>query len=123
LGQTWVRVSCNQFTNLKLEGSKGDREQAGRLEPMRLLIPAIVLGLCLPSLALHESQVGIIDWYKSLIGVPKTSSPLSSPIFHRVGEPNQPTQSVILTATESNVLAALDPVNGSVGVFFSSNFY
>jgi ER membrane protein complex subunit 1 len=59
--------------------------------------------------ALHESDVGIIDWYKPLVGVPHYSS------FHRFGTEN--TRSIILTATESNVLAALNPDSGSIGEY------
>ncbi|KAL0064178.1 hypothetical protein AAF712_008900 [Marasmius tenuissimus] len=73
-----------------------------------LLLP--LLFLCCS--ALHESDVGVVDWHKSHIGVPSVSSTITAPKFHRVGGKN--TQSVIISATESNTLAALNPVNGTV---------
>ncbi|KAF9259043.1 DUF1620-domain-containing protein [Marasmius fiardii PR-910] len=79
---------------------------------------ALLLLLSLPLLftsftnALHESDVGIVDWHKPLIGFPSLASPATSPKFHRVGGRN--TQSVILSATEGNVVAALNAVNGTV---------
>ena len=84
-------------------------------------LPSILLGcltalsITLPANALHESEVGIVDWHKSLIGVPLSGSLSTAPAFHRV-KVGQETKSVIITATSSNVLAALDPVNGSVGM-------
>lgn len=78
---------------------------------MRILV---VLGLCSLSLALSQSQAGVVDWYKPLVGVP-----LSPPVFHRVEDAKKSsTKSVILVATHSNVLAALEPADGSIGVSF-----
>jgi len=68
------------------------------------------------SFALHESDVGVVDWHKRLIGVPLTGSSATSPVFHRI--PGRNTQSVVITATESNVLGAVSPVNGSLGTRF-----
>lgn len=62
------------------------------------------------SSALHESDVGVVDWYKSRIGVPNTETKYTSPNFHQSTEEI----SVIITATSSNVLAAVDPSNGSI---------
>jgi hypothetical protein len=85
-------------------------------------LPSLLLGL-LPALfitaptnALHESEVGVVDWHKSLIGVPLSGSLSTAPVFHRV-DTGRETKSVVITATDSNVLAALDPVNGSVGMY------
>ncbi|KAI0052505.1 DUF1620-domain-containing protein [Auriscalpium vulgare] len=65
------------------------------------------------SLALHEDEAGVVDWYKAQIGVPLSHSPSTSPAFHM--EPGKPpTEGLLLTATSSNVLAALHPMNGSV---------
>lgn len=69
------------------------------------------------SAAIHESDVGIVDWHKPLIGTPDYHSIATAPVFHRVGQKN--TQSVVLTATIRNVLAALNPVNGSIGAYLS----
>ncbi|KAJ7114097.1 hypothetical protein C8R44DRAFT_676555 [Mycena epipterygia] len=64
--------------------------------------------LCSPlSLAIHESDVGVIDWHKKLIGLP-----LAAVVRH--AETNETSQSVILIPTESNVLAALNTADGSV---------
>ncbi|KAJ4471498.1 hypothetical protein J3R30DRAFT_1087191 [Lentinula aciculospora] len=65
------------------------------------------------SSALHESDAGVVDWHKRLIGVPNTETRYTSPTFHRTLE-RKGSKDVLLTATKSNVLAALDPSNGSV---------
>ena len=79
---------------------------------------ACVLGICgLPALAIHASEAGVVDWYKPLIGDTLTGNPHLSPVFHRVGEPDEPTKSYVLSATTSNVLAALHPENGTIGAF------
>ncbi|KAF8678535.1 hypothetical protein AX14_004695 [Amanita brunnescens Koide BX004] len=59
--------------------------------------------------ALHESDVGLIDWYKRLIGVPLAGAVDTAPRFLHSGN-----ESLVLTATANNVLAALHPRNGSV---------
>ena len=85
---------------------------------MLRLLAACVLGICgLPALAIHASEAGVVDWYKPLIGDTLTGNTHLSPIFHRVGEPDEPTKSFVLTATTSNVLAALHPENGTIGAF------
>jgi hypothetical protein len=61
--------------------------------------------------AIQQSQVGLVDWHKSLIGVPLEYAP---PSFHRLQLDVETTQSVVVTATSSNVLAAVNPVNGSL---------
>ncbi|KAF9528732.1 hypothetical protein CPB83DRAFT_813238 [Crepidotus variabilis] len=65
--------------------------------------------LCLGTYALHESDVGVVDWHKELIGVPLSGPVSAAPSFHRVGN-----ETLILSATSSNVLAALEPENGSI---------
>ncbi|KAJ7760203.1 DUF1620-domain-containing protein [Mycena olivaceomarginata] len=60
------------------------------------------------ALAIHESDVGIIDWHKKLIGVP-----LTAPVFHHLAK-NETTGSLLLVPTASNVLAALNTTDGSV---------
>ncbi|KAH9886661.1 DUF1620-domain-containing protein [Cubamyces lactineus] len=64
--------------------------------------------------ALHASEAGVVDWHKPLAGVPLVQSPATAPTFHRREYENGATRSVILTATQSNVLAALNPANGSL---------
>ncbi|KAF8809912.1 DUF1620-domain-containing protein [Phlegmacium glaucopus] len=69
----------------------------------------LLLTLAVTTWALHESDVGIVDWNKKLIGVPLSGSVTTAPAFHHVGN-----KTIILTATGNNVLAALEPENGSV---------
>ncbi|ESK86134.1 duf1620 domain-containing protein [Moniliophthora roreri MCA 2997] len=73
------------------------------------VLSALLVSSCL---ALHESDVGVVDWHKSFMGIPRVDSIATSPKFHRVGGKN--TQSVVISATESNTLAALSPVNGTI---------
>jgi hypothetical protein len=99
-----------------------------------MLIPKYISTLTLPlfslllsstkTVALHASEAGVVDWHKPQIGVPLIFSQSLSPTFHRVTQKhtneygialNDTTQSVILTATSANVLAALDPVKGEIG--------
>ena len=71
-----------------------------------------------PILALHASEAGAIDWHKPLVGPPLTATHHTVPTFHRTEDARSgSTTSVVLTATTSNVLAALHPENGSVGMY------
>ncbi|KAH9981995.1 hypothetical protein BJV74DRAFT_852482 [Russula compacta] len=82
---------------------------------MRLLnLPGLILAfLCTAVTALHESDVGIVDWHQPHAGVPLTSSFSTSPTFHTTpGRP--PSEVLLLTATSNNVLAALHASNGSL---------
>lgn len=65
--------------------------------------------------SLHASDAGVIDWHKPLIGIPLVHATSTAPTFHRTGREDGPTQSLILSATESNVLGALYPENGTLG--------
>ncbi|KAJ1304201.1 hypothetical protein OPQ81_008601 [Rhizoctonia solani] len=63
--------------------------------------------------ALEESEAGVIDWHKELVGVPLTHSPKSLPGFIR-SDPTSPAKKTgIAVVTKSNVLAVLNP--GSTG--------
>ena len=75
------------------------------------LVLLLVLGVT--TWALHESDVGIVDWNKHYIGVPLAGSVTTAPAFHHVGN-----KTIVLTATGSNVLAALKPEDGSVRMLF-----
>ncbi|KAL4079874.1 hypothetical protein V8B97DRAFT_656854 [Scleroderma yunnanense] len=55
--------------------------------------------------ALHESDVGVVDWHTKLVGVPLVDSQHTAPVFH---------EDLILTATSSHVLAALNATDGSI---------
>ena len=77
---------------------------------MWLLRPVVALiSLCAVSTALHEADVGLVDWHKQLIGVPLAGPLSASPSFHHVEN-----RSLIITTTDSNVLAALEPEDGSI---------
>ena len=83
---------------------------------MRSLGPLglILASLCAAVAALHESDVGIVDWHQPHAGVPQTSSLSTAPTFY--AKPGRPTtEALLLTATSSNVLAALHASNGSLG--------
>ncbi|RDB18117.1 ER membrane protein complex subunit 1 [Hypsizygus marmoreus] len=75
------------------------------------IVCASLVLLTAPVRALHESDVGVVDWHKLLVGVPLVGAATTAPVFHTVTSTNT---SLILTATGSNVLAALDPDEGSV---------
>lgn len=57
--------------------------------------------------AIHESEVGIVDWYTKLVGVPLYTSQLVKPVFR---------DDLVVTATSNNVLAALNATDGSIGL-------
>ncbi|TFY78833.1 hypothetical protein EWM64_g5179 [Hericium alpestre] len=79
---------------------------------MRWLL--FLAGLCAPLVhAIHESEVGVVDWHKLQIGVPLTGSLLTSLSFH-VPRERQSADGLLLSATSSNVLAAVYAGNGSV---------
>ena len=83
---------------------------------MRLcLLHALALFSAPAAWALHESDVGVIDWYKRLIGVPLAGAVDTAPRFLHSGNGG-----LVLTATANNVLAALHPRNGSVGSLLES---
>jgi ER membrane protein complex subunit 1 len=74
--------------------------------------------LALSTRALHQSDVGITDWHKNLIGV-RITTLSTAQICHRVLDSAPTTKSVPLMATDSGVLAALNPVDGSLSFAFS----
>ncbi|KAI6097855.1 hypothetical protein F5141DRAFT_1011125 [Pisolithus sp. B1] len=66
------------------------------------MLPSLLvasLSLATASWALHESDVGVVDWHTKLVGVPLQNT------FH--GD-------LILTTTTSNVFAALNATDGSI---------
>ncbi|KAF6749878.1 hypothetical protein DFP72DRAFT_1013730 [Ephemerocybe angulata] len=75
---------------------------------MRFL-PLLFLIHALGCWAIHESDVGTVDWHKKLVGIPLYKSPATAPRFASVDDRN-----VILTASANNVLAALDAKDGTV---------
>ncbi|KAF5367352.1 hypothetical protein D9615_010290 [Tricholomella constricta] len=85
---------------------------------------ALLLLVAPPSSALHESDVGVVDWHKLLVGVPLVGAPVTAPAFHTLDRDartdrtdavaNAGSESVIFTATGNNVLAALNSEDGAV---------
>ena len=61
--------------------------------------------------ALHAYEAGIVDWHKPFLGIP-----LTRPIFHRTALETGATKSLVLTATSSNVVGAVHPENGTLGM-------
>ncbi|KAG9004471.1 hypothetical protein FRB94_002342 [Tulasnella sp. JGI-2019a] len=64
--------------------------------------------------ALSRSEAGVVDWQKTLVGVPKVQSPATRPTFYRLPLRDGTTLAFLLTMTNSNIFAAMDPVKGSV---------
>ena len=76
----------------------------------------VVAFLCTAAVALHVSDVGVVDWHQPHVGVPLTSLS-TAPTFH--AKPGRlPTDALLLTATSSNVLAAIHASNGSLGACY-----
>jgi hypothetical protein len=76
----------------------------------------VFASLCSTVLALYESDAGVVDWHRPLVGVPLTSSLGTAPTFHAIPR-RPPTEALLLTATSGNVLAALRASNGQLGTF------
>ncbi|KAG8835265.1 hypothetical protein FRC17_004572 [Serendipita sp. 399] len=68
--------------------------------------------------AIYSSQAGQIDWHQQYVGIPSVHSNALAPRLHRIGsvQPGTPAQSVLLTATKKNVLAAINPSEGNIGL-------
>lgn len=79
-------------------------------------------GLLLPTLfgvahvlGISQRDAGLHDWHLELMGLPATE-PGTSPRFHYpAGPSNTASSSLVYTATQKNVLAALDPKTGAIG--------
>ncbi|KAA1466837.1 DUF1620-domain-containing protein [Dentipellis sp. KUC8613] len=65
------------------------------------------------ALGLHESEAGVVDWHRAQVGVPSFDSISTAPSF-RTTPRRPPEDALLLTATSSNVLAALYARNGSI---------
>ncbi|GHJ84629.1 hypothetical protein NliqN6_1031 [Naganishia liquefaciens] len=82
---------------------------------MRLALFTIVVWLVqlYQASAIQQSLAGVVDWHKALIGVPRLDL---QPSFQRIPALNgsDATQDVIVTATDLNVLAILDPADGTI---------
>ena len=77
---------------------------------MRLVLRLLLLlVLCVISWALPESDVGIVDWHKKLIGVP-----LSGPIRTALTLRATGNTTAVIAAPDNNVVAVPNAENGSV---------
>lgn len=86
---------------------------------MRLPLFAIIIWLsqfAFQALAIQKSLAGVVDWHKRLIGIPRGDL---APSFHRIPAINGSNvdQDVIVTVTDHNVLAVLDPVDGNISTW------
>lgn len=90
---------------------------------MKWLTVATALLLSLtPVLTLQASEAAAVDWHLPLVGTPRISAPTSEPLqwFKPIVDPKHPKRtSLLLTVTDSNLLAALDAATGTVGAFSS----
>ncbi|KAG5719954.1 hypothetical protein E4T56_gene6878 [Termitomyces sp. T112] len=80
-----------------------------------------ILLLIVPHIqAIHQSDVGVVDWHKFLVGVPLVAAPVTAPSFHRLNFVANSTEKpidgaeIIYAATANNVITALNPKDGSV---------
>ncbi|KNZ73653.1 hypothetical protein J132_10454 [Termitomyces sp. J132] len=80
-----------------------------------------ILLLIVPHIqAIHQSDVGVVDWHKFLVGVPRVAAPVTAPSFHRLNFVANSTEKpidgaeIIYAATANNVITALNPKDGSV---------
>ncbi|KAG8863325.1 hypothetical protein FRB96_008816 [Tulasnella sp. 330] len=64
--------------------------------------------------AISRSDAGVVDWQKTLVGVPNVQLSATPPTFHRVATGGGKTLAFLLTMTNSNIFAVLDPVDGTV---------
>lgn len=82
---------------------------------MRFAIFTIVIWLSqlYQATAIQKSLAGVVDWHKALIGVPREDL---APSFQRIPALNgsDATQDVVVTVTDHNVLAVLDPTDGNI---------
>ncbi|PPQ71078.1 hypothetical protein CVT25_007866 [Psilocybe cyanescens] len=88
-----------------------------------LSLLSLSLSFVQPAWALHESDVGVVDWHKQLIGVPLSGAVPSAPSFLHYKADEGSNRTIIVTATGNNVLAALEPEDGSVCTWFIVTIY
>lgn len=80
---------------------------------MRMVLVGLLL-VVLPSFALHQSDAGKVDWHKELIGLPRIETTAVAPRFERTAGQKQ--RSFIVTVSKSNVVSAVNAVDGNIGV-------
>jgi hypothetical protein len=82
---------------------------------MRFALFTIVIWLSqlYQATAIQKSLAGVVDWHKALIGVPRLDL---EPSFQRIPALNgsDVLQDVVVTVTDHNVLAVLDPADGNI---------
>lgn len=79
---------------------------------------SILVTLGLSALANAFSDEPPRDWHKALAGIPLTQYRALAPRFHRRLE-GRSSHSHVYVATEKNVLAAIHPNNGTLGMLSS----
>lgn len=78
-----------------------------------LLLPAI-LGV-VQVLGISQRDAGLHDWHMELVGVPAIETGTGPRFHYPAGPSNTASSSLVYTATQKNVLAALDPKTGIIG--------
>ena len=82
---------------------------------LAVLLAALTWILPAAVLSISERDAGVHDWHLSLIGRPWTT-PGRRPRFHYpAGRDQSHISSLIYTATEKNILAAIEPRLGNLG--------
>lgn len=119
----WVAPEASQPEDFILETKSWRQRQVALLPhpppPMRALL-SLTAALSVLVAAVTGSQAQGLngaDWHLPLIGIPVHSP--RSPRFHHVANSGQAKRSVLLTLTESSILAALNPRTGAIGAFGS----
>jgi hypothetical protein len=118
----WVlRISFRLGTLLDVVVGDDQNDRPPRLRLSLLSTPArmrllswlwLLCTLAVSCVAIHESDVGVTDWYKQLIGRPFTLARVTAPKFL--------SEDLLVTTTSSNVLAAISAKDGSVGAYLET---
>lgn len=66
-------------------------------------------------LGIPQRDPGLHDWHLELVGMPAVEIGTSPRFHYPAGPSNTASSSLVYTATQKNVLAALDPKTGIVG--------
>lgn len=81
----------------------------------RILLPTL-LGAA-QVLGISQRDAGLHDWHLELIGLPAVEAGTRPRFHYPAGASNTASSSLVYTATQKNVLAALDPKTGAIGEF------
>lgn len=78
------------------------------------LVLSTLLG-CVQVLGISQRDAGLHDWHLELVGMPALETGTSPRFHYPAGPTNTASSSLVYTATQKNVLAALDPKTGVIG--------